>query len=101
MRVFATRRSFSNPPAIYVATQANMMRALLADGVLKKAATGLPFPVPANGAEAMWNHRLRWRPLVTERLSAQFAVGLGRASCRARVCQYGLFTVVADSLKQK
>src|SRR3546814_4771082 len=74
MRVFATRRSFSNPPAIYVATQANMMRALLADGVLKKAATGLPFPVPANGAEAMWNHRLRWRPLVTERVSAQFAV---------------------------
>src|SRR3546814_16733828 len=31
-------------------------------------------PVPANGAEAMWNHRLRWRPLVTERVSAQFAV---------------------------
>src|SRR3546814_11643716 len=22
----------------------------------------------------MWNHRLRWRPLVTERVSAQFAV---------------------------
>ncbi|NGY05264.1 DUF1329 domain-containing protein [Solimonas terrae] len=74
MRVFPTRRSFANPPAVYAATQANMARAVLADGVLKKAATGLPFPLPANGAEALWNHRLRWRPLVTERVSAQFAV---------------------------
>ncbi|HET8882110.1 MAG TPA: DUF1329 domain-containing protein [Solimonas sp.] len=74
MRVFPTRRSFSNPPAVYAATQANMARAVLVDGVLRKAATGLPFPLPANGEEALWNHRLRWRPLVTERVSAQFAV---------------------------
>lgn len=74
MRVFATQRSFANPPEIYAANEANMPRAVLEEGVLKKAATGLPFPMPANGAEAMWNHRLRWRPLVTERVSAQFAV---------------------------
>lgn len=74
MRVFPTRRSLSHPPAVYAATQANLTRAVLADGVLEKAATGLPFAVPANGAEAMWNHRLRWRPLVMERVSAQFAV---------------------------
>lgn len=74
MRVFPTRRSFSNPPAVYVATRANLARAVIEDGVLAKAATGLPFAVPANGAETMWNHRLRWRPLVTERVSAQFAV---------------------------
>jgi hypothetical protein len=74
MRVFPTRRSFSNPPAVYAATAANAPVAVLADGVLKNAATGLPFPLPASGAEALWNHRLRWRPLVTERVSTQFSV---------------------------
>ncbi|WP_026353042.1 DUF1329 domain-containing protein [Solimonas variicoloris] len=74
MRVFATRRSFANPPPVYAAALANATRAVLVDGTLDKAATAVPFPLPANGVEAMWNHRLRWRPLVTERVSAQFAV---------------------------
>ncbi|WP_051362088.1 DUF1329 domain-containing protein [Solimonas soli] len=74
MRVFPTRRSFANPPAVYAASVANAARAFLDEGTLRDAATGVPFPLPANGAEAMWNHRLRWRPLVSERLATQFVV---------------------------
>ncbi|NKF21397.1 DUF1329 domain-containing protein [Solimonas marina] len=74
MRVFPTRRSFSNPPAVYAASARNAPVAVLDDDTLKHAATGVPFPIPATGAEVLWNHRLRWRPLVTDRVSTQFTV---------------------------
>lgn len=75
LRVFPTRRSFANPPYVYAASIANASRAVLdEDGTLRHAATGVPFPLPASGAQAMWNHRLRWRPPAIERLGAQFVV---------------------------
>ncbi|MGH8444694.1 MAG: DUF1329 domain-containing protein, partial [Solimonas sp.] len=89
MRVFPTRRSYANPPAVYAASVANAGKAFLAEGELKNAATGIPFPLVSNGAEALWNHRLRWRPLITERISAQFAVAasgdFAQAQMRERV----------------
>lgn len=85
MRVFPTRRSFANPPAVYAATIANAPKAVLAEGTLQNAATGIPFPVPASGAEAMWNHRLRWRPLNTEGVYAQFAVAASGDFAQKRI----------------
>ncbi|MFC7332839.1 DUF1329 domain-containing protein [Rhodocista pekingensis] len=63
--VYPTRRSASAPQFIYDATAKNAETAKLApggNGVLE-AKTGIPFPIPKEGVEAVWNHLLRWRGL--------------------------------------
>lgn len=64
MDVYPTRRSCGYPEAVYENTRknANGGAKLAANGFdLDKALSGgAPFPVPSNGAEAMWNHKLRW-----------------------------------------
>jgi hypothetical protein len=61
--VYPTRRSASAPAGIYEETKANATRARLApggNGVIG-AKGGVPFPLPGNGNEVIWNHMLRWR----------------------------------------
>ena len=62
LALFPCRRSAAAPQRIYDASMANAERATLgANGlVLRDAAVGVPFPIPANGLQAMWNHKLRW-----------------------------------------
>ena len=63
MDVYPTRRSCGYPDAVYQNTRKNATGAKLASNGydLEKAVTGgAPFPIPSNGAEAMWNHKLRW-----------------------------------------
>ncbi|MBI3368246.1 MAG: DUF1329 domain-containing protein [Burkholderiales bacterium] len=63
MDVYPTRRSCGYPEAFYENTRKNATAAKLAANGhdLEKAVSGgVPFPLPANGAEAMWNHKLRW-----------------------------------------
>lgn len=62
MRIFATRRTAAFPQAVYDAVARNATRAGpaatgIATGV-RGAAGGIPFPIPADGAEAVWNHLL-------------------------------------------
>ena len=61
--VYQTRRTASYPKYVYDATKANATSAeLVQDGNgIKGAAIGIPFPVPANGLEVIWNHILRYR----------------------------------------
>ena len=63
MNVYPTRRSASAPQRIYDATIANASSAqLVADGNgVSGASVGIPFPIPENGLEAVWNHLLRYR----------------------------------------
>ena len=63
MPVYPTRRSASAPQDIYDATKANVGSAKLADGGngVSGAARGVPFPLPKNGQEVIWNHLLRYR----------------------------------------
>ena len=63
IRLFASRRSFANPPAIYEASIANAKSARLRGGgeTVAEATAGIPFPIPEHGAEPLWNHRLRYR----------------------------------------
>lgn len=60
--VYPTRRSAAAPQWVYDNTFANATRAKLADDStsVSGAFGGIPFPVPANGEEIMWNHRLSW-----------------------------------------
>jgi hypothetical protein len=61
--VYPTHRTAAEPQYIYDNAIANMSRAKLVhggDGV-EGAVLSVPFPVPHNGNEAIWNHTLRFR----------------------------------------
>lgn len=63
MPVYPSRRTASLPQRIYDRTIANATTAMLTEdgnGVMK-AGEGIPFPVPNNGLEAIWNHLMRYR----------------------------------------
>lgn len=76
LNVYPTRRSASYPQRIYDATKANATRARLVDNGNGIADTilGIPFPVPANGLEAIWNHIVRFRGNAVQRYINQAAV---------------------------
>src|SRR5690606_37169270 len=63
MNVYPTRRSASYPQYFYDATKKIATAAELVQGGngLINAAIGIPFPMPANGLEAIWNHIVRYR----------------------------------------
>lgn len=63
--VYPTHRTSAAPQSVYDATFANATQGKLVEGPAgptpQDASGGIPFPVPQNGAEAIWNHLLRWR----------------------------------------
>ena len=67
MDIYPTHRSAAAPASVYAsvflnATRAHAAPAGIAYGV-DGAAGGVPFPIPQNGFEAMWNHLLAfWGP---------------------------------------
>ncbi|MCA0239876.1 MAG: DUF1329 domain-containing protein [Proteobacteria bacterium] len=65
VEVYKTQRSAAAPGWVYDNTLRNATHASLSEGpagpVPKDARGGIPFPIPQSGAEAMWNHLLRWR----------------------------------------
>lgn len=79
--VYPARRSASAPQRIYDATLQTARNAELTSiedkGILgagvRNAAIGIPFPIPANGAEAIWNHLMRYRGDTAVRRIAQAA----------------------------
>ncbi len=75
MDIYQSRRTASFPKYVYDATIENATRAELVEGGngIKGAAIGVPFPVPANGLEAIWNHILRFRGEQTTRNGGQAA----------------------------
>lgn len=75
MNVYQTRRSASYPEHVYQAVKDNATRSELVEGGngIKQAAVGIPFPVPATGLEAIWNHTLRYRGESVSRSGGQAA----------------------------
>lgn len=63
MHVYKTHRSASFPEHVYQAAINNAGVAELTEegNGITKAAVGVPFPIPDNGIEAIWNHILRYR----------------------------------------
>ncbi|WP_395343098.1 DUF1329 domain-containing protein [Ningiella sp. W23] len=76
MPIYQTRRSASNPQAVYDATKVNATNAELLEGGngVTGAVLGIPFPIPENGLEAIWNHILRYRGEAVKRHGGQAAV---------------------------
>lgn len=75
MDVYQTRRTASYPQYVYDATKKNATDANLVEGGngIKGASVGVPFPIPANGLEAIWNHILRYRGEGASRNGGQVA----------------------------
>ncbi len=63
MNIYPTRRSAALPDRIYDASRQSAIEASLSsDGNgVEGTAVGIPFPIPKNGLEAIWNHMLRYR----------------------------------------
>lgn len=63
MDVYQTRRSASYPEHVYQASINNATKSELVEGGngIIDASVGIPFPVPKDGLEAIWNHILRYR----------------------------------------
>ncbi len=77
--VYPTRRSAAVPQRIYDATREIAATARLVDNGngVEGAAVGIPFPIPENGEEVIWNHLLRYRGETVECVTGQAAVTRG------------------------
>lgn len=76
MPVYATRRSGSAPQWVYDNIRRNATSAKLLNGGngFADAYGGVPFPIPQNGLEAVWNHITRYRGTYIVRRSAEAGV---------------------------
>jgi hypothetical protein len=59
--VYPSHRTAAAPQWVYDNTFKNATRAKLNGDLVEGAYGGIPFPIPKNGTEVMWNHLLRWR----------------------------------------
>ncbi|WP_454256141.1 DUF1329 domain-containing protein [Pseudomonas sp. Marseille-Q8238] len=61
--VYPSERSFAAPAEVYANTAKNAVSAELVTGGngISHAYGGIPFPLPQNGMEAIWNHIARWQ----------------------------------------
>ncbi|MBY0418896.1 MAG: DUF1329 domain-containing protein, partial [Pararheinheimera sp.] len=75
MNVYQSRRTASYPQYVYDATKKIAGNAELVEGGngIVNAAIGIPFPIPSNGLEAIWNHTLRFRGVAASRNGGQVA----------------------------
>ena len=73
LNVYESRRTAAMPQRIYDATSRIATTAKLTpDGNgITGAVEGIPFPIPSNGLEVIWNHILRWRADNAERFVSQ------------------------------
>ena len=73
--VYPTHRTASAPQRIYDATKKVAPTAHLANNGanVEGALIGIPFPVPQNGLEVIWNHLVRYRGEAASRTYAQTA----------------------------
>jgi len=74
--VYPAHRSAANPPRIYDATRRNATSAqLVSNGNgIAGAIGGVPFPIPQNGLEVLWNFLTRYRGVAAARHIDQAAV---------------------------
>ncbi len=75
MKVYPSHRSASVPQRIYDATKEIATTAELVGGGhgIKGAIRGIPFPIPSEGVEVVWNHLTRYRGEIASRKVGQAA----------------------------
>ena len=98
--VYPTRRSASLPQYLYDATKITAVNAQLGtdgNGVLN-AVMGVPFPIPQDGREVMWNHLLRFRGISAIRTIAQAAPSRSGDYTLVRFQEEFLFPYVQEGM---
>lgn len=75
MNVYQTRRSASMPSHVYDAIKKNATNAelVLGGNGISNAVMGIPFPIPSNGLEVIWNHITRYRGVSAQITASQAA----------------------------
>ncbi len=75
MNVYPTHRSASFPQRTYDFTKRNATNCkLVGNGEgIQNCAEGLPFPIPNNGHELIWNHKLKYKGVAAVRWANQVA----------------------------
>lgn len=70
MPVYETRRTFTQPESVYKNILNNATNASLSEGGngLSDFEVSIPFPIPQNGLEVIWNHITRYRGGHAERV---------------------------------
>ncbi|PRA45866.1 MULTISPECIES: DUF1329 domain-containing protein [Pseudomonas] len=92
--VYPTHRTASAPEAFYNYTKTNAATAQLSgDGVgVTHAYGGIPFPLPKNGSEVLWNHFLSWKGVGVEMEGGMYMVdSKGRSSLTAALKMDGFY----------
>lgn len=76
MNIYPTHRSANLPKAVYDQSRENVTKTSMADGGngLHDYAHGIPFPLPTEALEVMWNHMTRYRGGSYERISSSALV---------------------------
>ena len=79
MHVFNTQRNFANPDWVYEWNHKNALNAEVTNegNGFQGAAVGIPFPIPKDGFEPIWNHKARYRGQSVRRWNNQAAVTTG------------------------
>ena len=102
MDVYPTHRSCGYPDIVYQRSKENAKIAKIAgDGFELGAATGsgFPFPIPASGVEAVWNHKLRYQGAGRVEPNATI-LSPSRGSSEFQTFEYVLNTLVPYQLPQ-
>jgi len=75
MHIYPTRRSASMPSHVYdaIKTNATQAKLVLGGNGIENAVMGIPFPIPGNGLEVIWNHITRYRGVSAQITSSQAA----------------------------
>ena len=75
LNVYPSHRSASNPQRIYEATRIGATTARLSDSGngITGCVVGIPFPIPENGLQVVWNHLTRYRGVAATRHIGQAA----------------------------
>ncbi len=79
MNVYESKRTFGNPDFVYEWNYKNALNAELTNegNGFKGAAVGIPFPIPKEGVEPIWNHKSRYRGTSGRRWNIQTPVTVG------------------------
>ena len=72
MNIYPSHRSANLPKEVLAVSRENVAKTSMADGGngLHDYARGIPFPLPTEGLEVMWNHMTRYRGGSYERISS-------------------------------
>jgi hypothetical protein len=90
--VYPTHRTVVLPQKMLENTAANAVGAKATEGglALENALPGVPFPIPADGYEAMWNHLLRYQGVA---MSNKYDSWINDASGTATLSSTGMFSI--------